>query len=231
MKKQLLTAFTVIPLLTHPAASALAAQATTSAFGTLADGTPIAAVELTNAQGFMARVITLGATLQALSVPDARGQSADIVLGYDEAQQYLDQPQYFGATVGRYANRIAKGRFTLDGRTYALPLNDGPNHLHGGPQGLDKVVWTLAEAESGSPARAVFTYVSPDGDQGYPGRLELTAIYELSDDGELGIEYRATTDAPTIVNVTNHSYFNLAGATGDESVKGHRLTLFADRYT
>ncbi|HLT91018.1 MAG TPA: aldose epimerase family protein [Woeseiaceae bacterium] len=231
MKKQLLTAFTVIPLLTHPAASALAAQATTSAFGTLADGTPIAAVELTNAQGFMARVITLGATLQALSVPDARGQSADIVLGYDEAQQYLDQPQYFGATVGRYANRIAKGRFTLDGRTYALPLNDGPNHLHGGPQGLDKVVWTLAEAESGSPARAVFTYVSPDGDQGYPGRLELTAIYELSDDGELGIEYRATTDAPTIVNVTNHSYFNLAGATGDESVMGHRLTLFADRYT
>src|SRR5690606_3359004 len=147
------------------------------------------------------------------------------------AQQYLDQPQYFGATVGRYANRIAKGRFTLDGRTYALPLNDGPNHLHGGPQGLDKVVWTLAEAESGSPARAVFTYVSPDGDQGYPGRLELTAIYELSDDGELGIEYRATTDAPTIVNVTNHSYFNLAGATGDESVMGHRLTLFADRYT
>ncbi|MGH8222943.1 MAG: aldose epimerase family protein [Woeseiaceae bacterium] len=209
----------------------MAAKATRGDFGALADGMRIEAVELSNSRGMSARIITLGATLQSLSVPDARGGSADVVLGYDDAQRYLDDPQYFGATVGRYANRIANGRFTLDGKEYALARNDGQNHLHGGLAGLDKVVWTLAEAESGSPARAVFTYVSPDGDQGYPGTLELTAIYSLSDDNELTIEYRATTDAPTVVNVTNHSYFNLAGAAGDANVMDHRLTLFADRFT
>lgn len=231
MRKQALAAFIVSSALSHPAASALAAEAQTNDFGALADGTRIEAVELTNRHGLSARLMTLGATLQALSVPDANGESADVVLGYDEPQQYLDEPQYFGASVGRYANRIAHGRFTLDGREYQLPTNDGPNHLHGGPQGFDKVVWTLAEAESGSPARAVFTYVSPDGEQGYPGRLEVTAIYSLSDDNELSIEYRAVTDAPTIVNITNHSYYNLAGATGDASILDHRLTLFADRFT
>lgn len=231
MSNQKLTAFIPIFTLTFPAATGLAAQATTSDFGALADGTPIRAVELSNRNGMSARVITLGATLQALVVPDAGGERADVVLGYDEPQQYLDEPQFFGATVGRYANRIAHGRFKLDGETYQLPVNDGQNHLHGGPRGLDKVVWTLAEAESGSPARAVLTYVSPDGDMGYPGRLEITAIYSLDDDNALAIEYRARTDAPTIVNVTNHSYFNLGGATGDESVMDHLLTLHADRFT
>jgi aldose 1-epimerase len=231
MQKQTLAAFIVSAALSHPAASAFAAEAQAGDFGALADGTRIEAVELTNRHGVSARIMTLGATLQALSVPDANGASADVVLGYDEPQQYLDQPQYFGASVGRYANRIAHGRFTLDGKDFELPVNDGPNHLHGGPRGFDKVVWTLGKAESGSPARAVFTYVSPDGEQGYPGRLEVTAIYSLSDDNELAIEYRAVTDAPTIVNVTNHSYFNLAGATGDESILDHLLTLFADRFT
>lgn len=231
MQKQLLIVTTVVYALVFSASTALAARATTSDFGALADGTRITAVELSNSRGMSARIITLGATLQALDVPDAEGRTADVVLGYDDPQQYLDDPQYFGATVGRYANRIAKGRFTLDGREYALPVNDGANHLHGGPRGLDKVVWTLAEAESGSPARAVLTYTSPDGEMGYPGTLELTAIYSLGDDNALTIEYRATTDAPTIVNVTNHAYFNLAGAAGDESVMDHRLTLFADRFT
>lgn len=231
MQKQTLAAFIVSAALSHPAASAFAAEAQTGDFGTLADGTRIEAVELTNRHGVSARIITLGATLQSLRVPDAHGASADVVLGYDEPQQYLDQPQYFGASVGRYANRIAHGRFTLDGKDFELPVNDGPNHLHGGPRGFDKAVWTLAKAESGSPARAVFTYVSPDGEQGYPGRLEVTAIYTLSEDNELAIEYRAVTDAPTIVNVTNHSYFNLAGASGDQSILDHLLTLFADRFT
>lgn len=231
MKKQLFTAFTIISALVFSPASALAAKAARSAFGTLSDGAPIEAAELSTSRGLSARIITLGATLQALSVPDARGESADVVLGYAEPQQYLDDPQYFGATVGRYANRIANGRFTLDGEEYTLPTNDGPNHLHGGPQGLDKVVWTLAELESGTPARAVFTYVSPDGEMGYPGRLELTAVYSLGDDNVLTIEYRATSDAPTIVNVTNHAYFNLAGAAGDSNVTEHLLTLHADRYT
>lgn len=231
MQKQLLTLAIVIFALGFSAATALAAKTTHSDFGSLADGTPIDAVELSNSGGVSARIITLGATLQSLSVPDAQGKSADIVLGYDSAQQYLDDPQYFGATVGRYANRIANGRFTLDGKEYVLPTNDGPNHLHGGPQGLDKVVWTLAEVESGSPARAVFTYVSPDGEMGYPGRLELTAIYSLGDDNALTIDYRATTDAPTIVNVTNHSYFNLSGEAGNATVRDHRLTLYADRFT
>lgn len=231
MKKQTLTFFIVIIILVSSTATALAATATRRDFGALSDGTPIEAVELSNSRGVRARVITLGATLQSLSVPDARGKSADIVLGYGNAQQYLDDPQYFGATVGRYANRIANGRFTLDGKEYLLPTNDGPNHLHGGPQGLDKAVWTLMEVESGSPARAVFTHLSPDGDMGYPGRLEVTAIYSLGDDNALTIEYRATTDAPTIVNVTHHAYFNLAGEAGNATVMDHRLTLFADRFT
>lgn len=200
-------------------------------FGELDDGTRIEAVELSNGRGVSARVITLGATVQALSVPDRDGNSADIVLGYASPRQYLKDPQYFGATVGRYANRIKEGRFTLEGVEYRLPTNDGPNHLHGGPSGLDKVVWTLDSVESGSPARAVLTCVSPDGDGGYPGTLEVTAIYSLGDPNDLTVEYRATTDKPTIVNVTNHSYFNLAGEAGNATVMAQRLRLFADRFT
>jgi aldose 1-epimerase len=231
MKKQALILFLMTFSWHLPAATASAAEAGRTDFGTLDDGTPIEAVELSNSRGVAVRIITLGATVQALSVPDRDDNNADIVLGYDNAQKYLDAPQYFGATVGRYANRIANGRFTLDGKDYSLPTNDGPNHLHGGPRGLDKVVWTLQSAAGGSPARAVFTYTSADGDGGYPGTLEVTALYALDDRNELTIEYHATTDKPTIVNVTNHSYFNLAGEAGDASVMDHRLTLLADRFT
>jgi aldose 1-epimerase len=230
MKKQSLTLALLLSAcsLGH---SVPAAEVTRMEFGKLEDGTGIEAVELSNAGGVTLRLITLGASIQSLSVPDRRGESADIVLGYADAPQYLSEPQYFGATVGRYANRIAGGRFTLDGRDYSLPTNDGPNHLHGGPRGLDKVVWTLESTENGSPALAVFTYSSPDGENGYPGKLDVTAIYSLSDDNELSVEYRAKTDKPTIVNITNHAYFNLAGDAGRSDVMNHRLRLFADSYT
>jgi aldose 1-epimerase len=214
-----------------PVTAALPAEATRLEFGKLEDGTAVEAIELANDAGVTVRIITLGAAIQSLSVPDRHGKSADIVLGYASAKDYLAKPQYFGATVGRYANRISGGRFTLDGKQYSLPTNDGGNHLHGGPLGLDKVVWKVESVSSGTPSRATFSHVSPDGDGGYPGRLEITAIYSLHDENELAIEYRATTDKPTIVNITNHSYFNLAGEAGKADVLDHRLTLNADQFT
>jgi aldose 1-epimerase len=207
------------------------AEATRMDFGELKDGTGIEAIVLSNSRGTSATIITLGATIQSLSVPDRDGKSEDIVLGYRTADQYLENPQYFGATVGRYANRIAGGRFSLDGKQYALPMNDGPNHLHGGPQGLDKALWKVERSGNGSPATVTFSHTSPDGEGGYPGRLDITATYALNDRNELSIEYRATTDKPTIVNITNHAYFNLAGEAGRFDVLDHRLTLVADRYT
>ena len=218
----------ILGLLAQPAA---AAEARRVDFGSLDDGTRIEAVELTNGNGMSVRIMTLGATIQSLSVPDRDGNSGDIVLGYATPAEYLAKPQYFGATVGRYANRIARGRFSLDGREYVLETNDGPNHLHGGTHGLDKVVWKLDAAETGSPARAVFTYSSPDGAGGYPGQLDVRATYALGDDNTLSIAYEAQTDKPTIVNITNHSYFNLAGEDGTADVMDHRLTIEADRFT
>jgi len=231
MKIQVPACALLVSCLTLPIASAAGAEATRMAFGKLEDGTGIEAIELSNDHGVSARVITLGATLQSLSVPDRDGRSDDIVLGYSTAKEYLAEPQYFGATVGRYANRIAAGRFTLDGKQYVLPTNDGENHLHGGPRGLDKVVWKVKPVSSGSPASVTLSYVSPDGDGGYPGTLDITVVYSLNDNNELAIEYRATTDKPTIVNITNHAYFNLAGEAGDSDVMDHRLMLFADQYT
>jgi aldose 1-epimerase len=208
-----------------------AAEATRRQFGTLADGTAVEAVELSNASGMRARIIALGATLQALHVPDRNGRVADVVLGYASAREYLEKPQYFGVTVGRYANRIAGGRFALDGRTYTVEKNDGPNHLHGGVRGFDKALWRIESVSHGQEARVTLSHVSPDGDSGYPGKLRVTAMYSLNDLNELTIEYRARTDKPTIVNLTNHSYFNLAGEDSTVDALDHRLTLFADAYT
>ena len=218
-------------ILVSAAAPAAAADAQRERFGALDDGTVIEAVTLTNANGVSARVMTLGAVLQSLEVPDREGRSADIVLGYDTPAEYLANPQYFGATVGRYANRIAAGKFTLDGKGYTLATNDGPNHLHGGPLGFDKRVWRIVSVESGPSASVTLGYRSPDGEEGYPGNLDVTATYTLDEQNQLTIEYRATTDAPTIVNVTNHSYFNLGGASGHETALDHVLTLHADRFT
>ncbi len=210
---------------------ASAATARRHAFGTLQDGTPIEAVELTNGRRVSATVMTLGATLQALRVPDRHGRADDIVLGYDNAADYLAKPQYFGATVGRYANRIAHGRFSLDGRSYRLETNDGPNHLHGGRRGFDKRVWTIEAVRSGPAAEVVLAYTSPDGEEGYPGTLKVTATYRLDEQNRLTLEYRATTDKPTVVNITNHSFFNLAGAAAATDVMDDVLTLRAAHYT
>jgi aldose 1-epimerase len=215
---------------------AMAAEAKRTSFGKLADGRDVEAVELSNAKGVSARIITLGAAIQTLSVPDARGKSEDVVLGYNTPAEYLAKPQFFGVTVGRYANRIARGKFALDGKTYTLAVNDPPNHLHGGKQGFDKALWTLDSVKSdaaakGSPASVVMSHTSPDGDEGYPGTLKVTATYSLNDNNELAIDYQATTDKPTVVNLTNHAYFNLAGEASNQSILDHRLLLAADTFT
>jgi aldose 1-epimerase len=207
---------------------AQATDATRASFGALADGTPIEKVTLTNGAGVSATVMTLGATLQSLIVPDRQGKPADVVLGYDTAAEYLANPQYFGASVGRFANRVAKGRFSLDGKQYTLETNDGPNHLHGGIAGFDKRVWSIMSVKSGPEAEVVLGYRSPDGEGGYPGTLLATAAYSLNEANELRVEYRAETDKPTIVNLTNHALFNLAG---EGSALGHLLTMQASRYT
>jgi aldose 1-epimerase len=212
------------------AGSAEAATAKKSTFGTLPDGRAVPAVTLANGHGVSATVIAYGAALQSLVMPDRDGKKADIVLGYDNLEQYLSQPQYFGATVGRFANRIAKGKFTLDGKAYQVPVNNGVNSLHGGTQGFDKVLWTVTKVSDGATASVTMRYVSKDGDQGYPGTLTVDATYALGEDNRLTITYRATTDAPTIVNISNHTYWNLSGEGSTNGAMGERLTIPADSY-
>ena len=195
--------------------------------GTRPDGTKVESITLRDASGMQAQVWTLGAALHALQTPDRDGKYADVVLGDAKLDATLAKPQYFGTIVGRFANRIAHGRFTLDGKQYSIPTNDGPNTLHGGTRGFDKVVWEVVEAK---PDRTTLRYVSPDGDQGYPGKLTVTATYALEGNGRLAIEYRANTDAPTIVNLSNHAYWNLSGE-GSGTVMDHELTIAADAYT
>ncbi len=208
-----------------------AATAKTVDFGALADGTRVPAVELSNGAGMTVRVIALGAAIQSLQVPDRDGRSADVVLGFSSPAEYAAHTQYFGATVGRYANRIARGAFKLGGRSFALETNDGPNHLHGGVRGLDKALWRIERVTSGEESRAVLAHVDPDGAGGYPGELHVHAAYTLNARNELTVEYRATTSKATIVNITNHSYFNLAGEGAARDVMGHRLMLAAEEYT
>ena len=196
-----------------------------SSFGALPDGTAVDLFTLANANGLSAKVATYGAIITELHVPDGKGQFCDIVLGYDNLEQYLRKHPFFGATVGRVANRIAKGRFTLDGQTYALATNNGPNHLHGGLKGFDKKVW---QAEPQTGAAVKFSYTSPDGEEGYPGTLAVAVTMTLTDANELRLDYTATTDKPTPVNLTNHSYFNLAG---EGSALEHEMMLAADHYT
>jgi aldose 1-epimerase len=212
------------------AGAAQAATATRAGFGALADGTKIEAVSLSNKAGLSARIMTLGATLQSLIVPDRNGRKEDVVLGYDKAQDYLTRPNYFGVSVGRYANRIAKGKFTLDGRTYSLATNDGPNSLHGGLKGFDKRIWKIESVVNGPEARVVLSYVSADGEEGFPGEMKVTATYSLNEQNELKLEYRATTTKPTVVNLTNHAYFNLSGNDARD-VMGNLVTLHAERFT
>ena len=214
-----------------PGGQAMAASATQQSAGKLADGTEVPAIVLQGGNGVSARILAYGATLQSVMAPDAKGQKADVVLGYDDLASYVDHPNYFGVTVGRYANRIAGGRFTLDGKEYQLPQNDHGQSLHGGGKGFDKVVWKVVSVQSGPVASVVLSHVSPDGDSGYPGKLTVTVTYTLDNAGNLGIVYEASTDKPTIVNMTNHAIFNLAGEGSTGGAMEHRLTLPASAYT
>ncbi len=196
-----------------------------SSFGKLPDGTAVDLYTLTNCNGLVARITNYGTIITELHVPDRSGRNGDVVLGFDNLEQYLKGHPYFGCTVGRVANRIAKGKFTLEGKAYTLAINNGPNHLHGGLKGFDKVVW---QATALSGAAVKFAYTSKDSEEGYPGKVEATVVMTLTDADELRIDYSAVTDQSTPVNLTNHSYFNLRGA-GD--VLGHELTLAADFFT
>jgi aldose 1-epimerase len=217
---------------TAPAATPAAAGhagVTRAPFGQLPDGTAVESFTLRNASGMEVRAMTYGAIITSLRVPDRAGRLGDVVLGHDDLAGYLRKPSYFGTVVGRYGNRIAKGRFTLDGKTYTLATNNGPNHLHGGIKGFDKAVWKAEPATKG--AAVTFRYASADGEEGYPGRLQAQVTYTLDDRGALTFEYLATTDKPTPVNLTQHSYFNLAGPGAGGDILAHVLTLDADRYT
>lgn len=221
----------VLALASTFAGTALAADATQAPAGTLADGTPITAITLKAGNGVSAVILSYGATLQKLFAPDRAGKVADVVLGYDDLASYVDHPNYFGVTVGRYANRIADGKFALDGKTYQLPQNDGGNSLHGGGKGFDKAPWQIVSVKSGHTASVVLRHVSPDGDSGYPGKLTATVTYTLDEAGNLGILFEASTDKPTVVNMTNHAIFDMGGEGSPDGATGHRLTIPAARYT
>jgi len=200
-------------------------------FGKMPDGTAVDIYTLRNASGVEARITNYGGIVVSLKVPDRNGKFDDVVLGYDNLDGYLkNNSPYMGALIGRYANRIAKGTFKLNGTEYHLAVNNGANHLHGGLKGFDKVVWTAAPLRVANGAALKLTYVSKDGEENYPGNLTATVIYTLSDANELRIDYSATTDKRTIVNLTSHSYFNLAGqGTGD--ILKHQLFMNAGRFT
>jgi aldose 1-epimerase len=198
-------------------------------FGKTLDGKPVEIYTLRNASGMTARIMTYGGIVQSLLVPDRNGNFGDVVLGYDTLDGYLTNSPYFGALIGRYGNRIAKGHFTLDGVTYTLATNNGPNSLHGGIKGFDKAVWKVVRAENTSSGPQLeLSYVSPDGEEGYPGTLTVTALYTVTPDNGLRLGYTATTDKDTVVNLTQHSYFNLAGH-GD--ILGHEVYIDADKFT
>ncbi len=198
-------------------------------FGKMPDGTPIEIYTLRNAKGMEATIMTYGGIVTSLKVPDKNGKFDDVVLGYDNLDGYLTNSPFFGALIGRYGNRIAKGKFTLDGVEYTLATNNAPNHLHGGVKGFDKVVWTVAEAEVGEDGPELeLTYLSKDGEEGYPGNLQVEATYTLTEDNALQIKFKATTDKDTVVNLTHHSYFNLAG---HGNVLGHVVQINADKFT
>lgn len=226
------TALTIAPLLVTAIAPdrAQAAEAAQTMVGQLPDGTALHAVTLTADNGVSAVILTYGATLQKLVAPDRHGKRADVLLGYDDVADYVAKPNYYGVTVGRYANRIAGGTFSLDGKRYQLTRNDGPNSLHGGARGFDKVVWKVESVKSGPTAAVVLSYTSPDGEGGYPGALATTVTYSLDESGNLGISFEARTDKPTIVNLTNHAIFNLAGE-GSEGAMNALLTIPATHYT
>jgi aldose 1-epimerase len=200
-------------------------------YGTTNSGVPVYEYALTNANQVEVRVINYGGIITQVNLPDRAGKVQNVVLGAETLADYETRSPYFGCVAGRYANRIARGKFTLDGKTYQLAVNDGPNHLHGGLKGFDKVVWDVVrEVSAPGEEGLVLHYTSPDGEENYPGSLDVTMTYTLTGQNELRIEYHATTDSPTILNLTNHTYWNLAGE-GSGNIYGHLLQLNADRFT
>jgi aldose 1-epimerase len=197
-------------------------------FGETKNGIPVEIYTLRNSKGMEARICTYGGIVVSLKTPDRNGALGDVVLGYDTLADYIKDSPYFGCLVGRYGNRIAKGKFTLNGQPYTLATNNGPNALHGGLKGFDKVVWTAKPCTASDGPALELKYVSKDGEEGYPGTLSVTALYTLTEENALRLEYNATTDKDTVVNLTQHTYFNLAGQ-GD--ILGHEVYLNADRFT
>ncbi len=199
-------------------------------FGKTEEGIAVELFTLTNPQGLEAKITNYGGIVVSLLVPDRKGDRRDVVLGHERLEDYLDNSPYFGCLVGRYGNRIANGRFTLDGTEYELARNNGNNHLHGGIRGFDKAAWQTSTSTSEAGEALELKYVSPDGEEGYPGTLSVRVVYTLTLDNALRIDYSATTDKPTVVNLTHHSYFNLRGAgTGD--ILGHEVQILAKRFT
>jgi aldose 1-epimerase len=185
---------------------------------------------LTNKNGVEVKILNYGGLVTHLMVPDKKGTIEDVVLGYDSLQDYIKDTPYFGAIVGRYGNRIANGQFSIDGKTFNLAKNNGPNHLHGGIKGFDKIVWDAEDFIKPEAAGVILTYLSPDNEEGYPGNLNIKITYTLTNENELKIDYEAETDKPTVLNLTHHSYFNLKGH-GNGDILDHRMQIFADRFT
>ena len=199
-------------------------------FGILADGADVALYTLVNDRGMKARITPYGGIIVSLTAPDRDGTMGDVVLGFDALQEYVEHNPFFGCLVGRFGNRIANGKFTLDGIEYVLAQNDGQNHLHGGLKGFDKKLWGSQALETPEGPALELTYTSPDGEEGYPGTLSVKVVYTLTHDNALKIEYTATTDKPTVVNLTNHSYFNLSAGVSD-TILEHEMMINADRFT
>src|SRR4051812_16528023 len=197
-----------------------------SPFGTLPGGEAVEKIALSGGGALRVNILTYGAAIQSVLAPDRRGALSDVALGHGALEPYVEKPQFLGATVGRGAHRVAGGGFTLDGKGYRVPINNGPNSLHGGAAGFDKCLWQVTACED---ARVVLRLVSPDGDQGYPGTLTATATYAMEGD-TLSVEYLATTDRPTVVNLSNHAYWNLSGEGSQDGAMGHLLTIPADHY-
>lgn len=210
-------------------AGAAASRVTSAPFGTLPGGEQASVYTLTNASGMTVRVTDYGGIILSIDAPDREGDVQDVTLGFDTLDGYLGESPYFGALIGRYGNRIARGRFSLDGQDYMLAVNNGPNALHGGEKGFDKVLWHAEPFQTDTTSGVVFTRTSPDMEEGYPGNLDVRVTYTLTDANALVFDYTATTDKATPVNLTQHTYFNLAGPGHD--ILGHELTLNADRFT
>lgn len=217
--------------LTAPASiAAPRLEVTKAPFGTLADGQKVDVYTLTNSKGAQVRILNYGGIIQSIKVPDNRGRIGDVLLGFDTLDGYVKDTTYQGAIAGRYANRIAKGRFTLDGQTYKLATNNGTNHLHGGNKGFNTKVWQARPIRTAGAVGVELRYLSPRGQEGYPGALNSRVVYTFDNQNRLRINYYATTDKATVINLTSHGYFNLAGA-GNGTILNHKLELAANRYT